>query len=119
VLRRLGNAEVEADDIEERHRRQSNALRAIKAGDLKNRDVAAGRERLRQLRVVHEPVRADTALGDELKLSAGIDRMQLDLHPRRDDAPRNIDDMDRHARHGSRSLAHLPREAGEALGEQH
>src|SRR5262249_10591911 len=47
VLRGVGNAEVEADDIEERHGRQSNALRAIKAGDLKNRDVAAGREGLR------------------------------------------------------------------------
>jgi len=47
VLRRVGNAKVEADDIEERHGGQRNALRAIKTGDLKNRDVAAGCEGLR------------------------------------------------------------------------
>src|SRR5262249_27844307 len=112
VLRRVGNAEVETDDIEERHGRQSNALRAIKAGDLKNRDVAAGREGLRYFRRIQNPVRADAALGDKRELPAGIDRVEFALHPRRDNTPRHVDDMDRYARHGSRSSPHLPREAG-------
>src|SRR5262249_10657758 len=34
VLRRIGDAEMEANGVEERHGRQSNALRAIKVGDL-------------------------------------------------------------------------------------
>src|SRR5262249_56181584 len=72
VLRRVGNAEVEADDIEERHGGQSNALRAIKTGDLKNPDVAAGREGLRSFRCIPKTIRPDAALGHNTQLSAAI-----------------------------------------------
>src|SRR5262249_58209140 len=113
-----GDAEREGEGAGNRNGGQSNARRAIKVGDLKTRDIAAGRERLRYFRLVQKPVRAVAALGDKLKLSTGIDRVKFDLHPRRDNAARNIDDMDRYARHGARSLPHLPREAGEALGGQ-
>jgi hypothetical protein len=35
---------MKADGNEKRHVRQRNALRAIKVGDMQNRDVVAGRE---------------------------------------------------------------------------
>src|SRR6266545_400490 len=96
---------MESDGVEERHSGQRDTFRAIKVVDVEKSHIAAGFEGLRQLRLVQQPVGADMALGDELELAVRDDHTKLDLHPDRQNAPRNVDDMDRYARHSLLRLA--------------
>ena len=63
MLRRLGDAEIEADNVEEWHRRQRDTLRAVKVRNMKDRDVTARKERFRQLRPVQQSGRVGQTFG--------------------------------------------------------
>src|SRR5262249_37403345 len=80
VLRRVGDAEAEVHDVEDRHCRQRDAGEAVVVADLEDGGIAAGGEGLRQLGLFEQAVAGDAAVGDQVELAGVEDAVQRDPH---------------------------------------